>query len=374
MPALLRARTGSARGALAWTVPLLLTLGACQAAPDGGAEPTLRLGYFATVTHAPALVGLATGSLADALGETELAPQVFGAGPAAIEALNAGAIDAAFIGPAPAITGFVQTDGQGLRIVSGATAGGAQLVVQPDVSSPADLRGATLASPQLGGTQDVALRTWLREQGIVTDLRGGGDASITPTASALALQLFRDSEISGAWLPEPWASRAVIEAGGTVLVDEAELWPNRVFPTTYLVVSADYLAGNPDAVADLVRGLADTIEWIEADRARAHDVVADSLRSLGLELDAEVLDRALSRVEFTLDPLAEVIPELRDRAVAAGTTPEAPLIGIVDLRTLNALRAERGAGPIPDAGLGVGGTAQAGHPAAGTPDAGHGRY
>ncbi len=352
MPAPLRARTGSARGPLVWVLPLLLALGACQAAPGGAAEPTLRLGYFATVTHAPALVGLATGSLAEALGETELAPQVFGAGPAAIEALNAGALDAAFIGPAPAITGFVQTDGEGLRIVSGAAAGGAQLVVRPGLSSPADLRGATLASPQLGSTQDVALRTWLRDQGIFTDLRGGGDASITPTASALALQLFRDSEIAGAWLPEPWASRVVIEAGGTVLVDEADLWPEGRFPTTYLVVSAEYLAGSPEAVADLVRGLADTIEWIEADRRRAQGVVADSLRDLGLELDVGVLERALGGIEFTLDPLAAAIPELQDRAVAAGTTPDAPIAGIFDLRTLNAVRAERGAAPVPDAGLG----------------------
>jgi NitT/TauT family transport system substrate-binding protein len=125
----------------------------------------LRLGYFANVTHAPALVGLEEGLLQDALGDTKLSTQVFNAGPAAIEALSAGAIDATYIGPNPAINTYVKSAGASARIVAGAASGGAALVVQPSIDDPSDLAGTTLATPQLGNTQDVALRTWLADEG-----------------------------------------------------------------------------------------------------------------------------------------------------------------------------------------------------------------
>ena len=135
----------------------------------------LRLGYFANVTHAPALVGLEEGLFEDALGDVEVTTQVFNAGPAAIEALSAGAIDATYIGPNPSINTFIQSGGESARIVAGAATGGAALVVRDGIDSPADLAGTTLATPQLGNTQDVALRSWLADEGFETDTTGGGD-------------------------------------------------------------------------------------------------------------------------------------------------------------------------------------------------------
>src|SRR4051812_15336048 len=164
----------------------------------------LRLGYFANVTHAPALVGLEEGLFADALGDVDVTTQVFNAGPAAIEALTAGAIDATYIGPNPSINTFIQSAGQSARIVAGAATGGAALVVRDGIDSAADLKGTTLATPQLGNTQDVALRSWLADQGYKTDTAGGGDVSITPTENAQTLTLFQQGDIDGAWLPEPW--------------------------------------------------------------------------------------------------------------------------------------------------------------------------
>ncbi len=367
MPRLPRARDvrgpvrRSARAVLAGLVAVVaVALAACQPVAQGAAGATdegpadqLRLGYFANLTHGPALVALATGSFAESLGGTALTTQVFSAGPAAIEALYAGAIDAAFIGPNPAINGFIRSGGEGLRIVAGAATGGAQLVVRPGIASPDDLVGTTLASPQLGSTQDVALRTWLGDHGLATRLRGGGDVAITPTANALALQLFRDGSLDGAWLPEPWASRFVLEAGGRVLVDEAELWPDGVFPTTYLVASSRFLAEHPETVSALLRGLADTIAWMETEPDEAASIINAALDELtGQPLAPDVLVRALGGVDFSLDPHADLVDDLRDDAVRAGTTSDGAVTGIVDLRLLNLVLADRGEASLSEAGLG----------------------
>ncbi|MFH8251054.1 ABC transporter substrate-binding protein, partial [Microbacterium sp. B2969] len=198
---------------------------ASEGAASAGPVSELRLGYFANVTHAPALVGLQEGILQKDLGDVKVSTQVFNAGPAAIEALTAGAIDATYIGPNPSINTFIQSAGQSARVIAGAATGGAALVVADDITSADDLKGTTLASPQLGNTQDVALRTWLSDQGYTTDTSGGGDVHVTPTENAQTLTLFQQGAIQGAWVPEPWVSRLVIDGGGHVLQDEADLWP-----------------------------------------------------------------------------------------------------------------------------------------------------
>jgi NitT/TauT family transport system substrate-binding protein len=334
-----------------------LCAGAAAAKADKAAakpEPvTLRLGYFANVTHAPALVGVANRHFADALGDTRLATQVFNAGPSAIEALTAGAIDATFIGPNPAINGFIQSQGEALRIVSGSTSGGAQLVVQPEIDTPEDLAGTNLATPQLGGTQDVALRTWLTAHGLENSVSGGGEVTITPTENAQTLQLFQDGQIQGAWVPEPWASRLVIDAGGTVLVDERDLWPGGRFLTTHLIVSEDFLEEHPRTVEALIRGELAAIDWITAHPDEAAVLVnAEIEAETSKPLSGEVLARAFSGVTFTHDPLSATLEDLLADGVAAGTTEDASLDGIYDLRLLNAVLADLGRDPVSAAGLG----------------------
>jgi NitT/TauT family transport system substrate-binding protein len=347
---------------------LLALLGACSTASGSPSDDSstqasatetgtpadeLRLGYFANVTHAPALVGVANGTFQEALGDTELSTQVFNAGPSAIEALNAGAIDATFIGPNPAINGFIQSQGEALRIVSGSTSGGAQLIVQPDINTPEDLVGATLASPQLGGTQDVALRTWLTENGLENSISGGGDVTITPTENAQTLQLFQDGQIQGAWVPEPWASRLVVDAGGKVLVDEKDLWEDGQFLTTHLIVSADYLAEHPQTVEALIRGELDAIDWINEHPDEAPGVVNKEIEgATGKALSDAVLARAFQNVTFTYDPLADTLEQLLADGVAAGTTQDASLDGIYDLRLLNTVLEDKGLEPVSAAGLG----------------------
>ncbi|TDL41788.1 ABC transporter substrate-binding protein [Arthrobacter nitrophenolicus] len=360
-------RKRAIEAALAIGLVLLIAVGAVVAstvsrnteaqavAPTPAAE--LKLGYFGNVTHAPALVGIKEGFLADSLGGTTLNTETFNAGPAAIEALNAGAIDAAYIGPNPAINSFVKSQGESVRVIAGAAAGGAQLVVKPEITSAADLEGRTIASPQLGGTQDVALRAWLTSQGYKTNVDGSGDVAINPTDNAQTLKLFQDGKLDGAWLPEPWASRLVLQAGAKVLVDEKDLWDGTgtgkpgEFPTTILIVNQKFAAEHPDTVKALLAGHAKSVAWLnEAPADQKAAVINSALEeSAGAALADDVLARSLANITFTLDPLAGAYPRLLQDGVDAGTTRQAEISGLFDLQALNEVA---GTSMISAAGLG----------------------
>lgn len=320
--------------------------------PSAASE--LRLGYFDDVTHAPALVGVRQGIFARVLGDTKLSTEQFSAGPTAIEALNAGAIDAAFVGPSPALNSFVASGGRSLRIVAGATSGGAALVVRKGIDSVAQLRGTTIASPQLGNTQDVALRTFLAQNGLSTSLTGSGEVHITPTSNAQTLQAFEQGRVDGAWVPEPWVSRLVSEAGGHVLVDEGSQWPGGDYPTTVLVVSTQFLAQHPETVAKLVDGEAEAVDWLnghttaEAGRVVGEQLVADG----GAALPAGILSSSLDHVSFSLDPFAATFPTELAHSKAAGITRGASLDGLFDLSAVNAARATDGEPAVSADGLG----------------------
>jgi NitT/TauT family transport system substrate-binding protein len=334
-----------------------LALAAAAVAPSaaeasGGDEPaTLRLGYFPNVTHAPAIIGVDSGTFAETLGpDVEIELSHFNAGGEAIEALLSGAIDASFIGPNPAINGFAQSDGEALRIVAGSTSGGASLVVAEGIESPDDLAGATLASPALGNTQDVALRAWLAETGYATDTAGGGDVQVVNVENAEALTLFRDGELDGAWVPEPWATRLVLEGGGHVLVDERDLWPDGQFVTTHLIVGTGYLEERPDVVTGLLTGLLDTVDAINADPAAALEATNDGIEAItSNRLADETITGAFEQLSFTVDPIASSLQGSAADAVAVGLLEEVDLTGIYDLTLLNELLAERGLEPVSDA-------------------------
>jgi NitT/TauT family transport system substrate-binding protein len=310
-----------------------------------GPASELKLGYFGNITHAPALVGVKQGLIAKNLGSTKLSTQVFNAGPAAIEALNAGAIDAAYIGPNPAINSFVKSNGESVSVIAGAASGGAQLVVKPGIESAADLKGKTLASPQLGGTQDVALRAWLGKQGYKTTPDGGGDVAINPTENAQTLKLFQDGKLDGAWVPEPWASRLVLQAGAKVLVDEKDLWDGTgtgkpgEFPTTILIVNKKFAAQHPGTVEALLKGHVAAVQWLnDTPAAEKASVINAALKQdAGKALSQDVIDRSLQNIVFTVDPLAGTYEKLLQDGVDAGTTKQADLNGLFDLRALNSV-------------------------------------
>ena len=318
----------------------------------------LRLGYLGNITHAPALVGVSKGYFKDALAaNVNLTTQTFNAGPSEVEAIFGGALDAAFIGPSPAVNAYVKSKGAAIRIVSGAAAGGAALVVRPGagINGPADLKGKTLATPQLGNTQDVALRAYLLDHGIHTDAQGGGDAKIVPTDNATTLQLFQQGKLDGAWVPEPWVARLHQEAGGKVLVDERSLWPNGQFTTTELVVAKPFLDKHPDTVKALVTGEIKAIDWINQDPAGAKIAVNDALLKVaGKALKPAVIDEAWTRLSFSVDPLASTLKKEATDARRAGILANTNLSNILDLGLLNQVLAARGQPRVVTAGLGSG--------------------
>lgn len=304
----------------------------------GQSPTTVRLGYFPNITHATAIVGVEGGIFARALGRNKLETQTFNAGPAAVEALLSGALDASYIGPNPAINAFVKSNGQAVRIISGATSGGAALVVKPEVASASDLRGKKVASPQLGGTQDVALRYWLGRAGLKTDAQGGGDVSVVPQDNAQTLETFKSGSVSGAWVPEPWASRLVQEGGGKVLVNESDLWPGHSFVTTQLVVRTKFLKEHPAAVRALLDGQLKANEFVNTSPAEAQRLVNTGIEKVtGKKLSDALVTAAWKNLEFTNDPLAATLKLSAEHAKEVGLLPSVHLDGIYDLSILNSL-------------------------------------
>ena len=330
----------------------LLLLGgwACNRGP-GTATSVIRIGYFANLTHAQALVGLADGAFARALGpRATIEATVFNAGPSVVEAMFATRIDLAYIGPNPAINGFVQSHGEALRIVAGATSAGAAFVVRPDarVAVPADLAGKRIATPQLGNTQDVALRAYLVSNGLQTKEKGG-DVEVIPTANAQIIDLVKQGQIDGAWVPEPWASRLVVEAGCTVLVDERDLWPGGDFVTAHVVVSKTYLDAHPDVVKAWIEAHVTVTQWLLADPAEAQSVLNREIERLtGRAIAPEVLARAWSSIRPTWDPIASSLFACASAAQAAGFLAQGvDLAGIYDISLLNEVLRGKGLPEVP---------------------------
>src|ERR1700716_556141 len=227
-----------------------------SAAPGADQPVALRLGYFPNLTHAPALAGIKKGFFATALGSNvTVETHTFNAGGDAVTAILSNSIDVTFVGPSPTTNAFVQSHGQAIRVIAGATSGGALLVVKPSITSVKELKGKKIADPQLGATQDVALRWFLKSIGFSTDTAGGGDVSVLPQDNPQTLTAFKQGQIDGAWLPEPWASRLVIDGRLKVLGDGREHWPQGNFVTTNLIVRTDFLDARPKRVRALLEGL-----------------------------------------------------------------------------------------------------------------------
>ena len=317
----------------------LLALSACGSdddadAADGATE--VHLGYFPNLTHAVAIVGVDKGFYADALGDkAQLSTVTFNAGPDAVTALLGGSLDIAFIGPNPTVNAWAQSEGEAIHVIAGAASGGAALVVSPDITSADQLKGKTLSTPQLGNTQDVALRYWLKEQGLTADETGGGDVSIMPQENGPGLDSFVAGTIDGAWVPEPWATR-YIEAGAHVLVDEATLWPEGRFVTTNVVVRTAFLEEHPDLVEAFLQGELEAVDYIESNPTEAQQVVNDGLEKLTTKrLDDAVLAAAWKNITFTLDPIAESLPVSAQHAQDVGLLDPVDLAGIYDIAPLN---------------------------------------
>jgi NitT/TauT family transport system substrate-binding protein len=327
-----------ALGLVAVLAALLAATVPAAAAKKQSSEPvTLRLGYFPNVTHASAIVGVE-----EKIFEKDLGPNVklelhtFNSGTEALQAFQAGALDASYIGPSPTISAWTQLH-KGVRIVSGAASGGAFFVVAPSINGAADLKGKAVASPQLGQTQDVALRTWLKSKGLSTDTSGGGDVQIRPQDNATTLNAFKTGEIVGAWVPEPWATRLITEGGGKVLVDEADLWPKGQYVTTQLIVSTSFLKDHKDTVQKLVNAQVAANEFIKTDPFQAQTDVSNNIaRVTGKPISGDLVIASFKNITFTNDPVASsLVKNNKDAKAIPGLTSAPSLKGIYDLSFLN---------------------------------------
>ncbi|MCX4783220.1 aliphatic sulfonate ABC transporter substrate-binding protein [Streptomyces sp. NBC_01264] len=315
----------------------------------------VRIGYFPNLTHATALVGLQEGLIAKELGATTIKPQSFNAGPSEIEALNGGSLDIGFIGPSPSINAYVKSKGSNLRIISGSASGGVKLVVNPaKIKTLDDLKGKKIATPQKGNTQDVAFLNWIAEKGWAVDPESGkGDVSVVRTDNKVTPDAFKQGSIDGAWVPEPTASKLVSD-GGSVLLDETALWPDKKFVITNIIVSQKFLTEHPDVVEAVLTGTVKTNAWINAnpDKAKA-SANAKLAAEGGKPLDTKVIDPAWPSILITNDPLASTLKTQSEWAVKAKLIEQPELNGIYDLKLLNKVLKAAGQPEVADAGLGV---------------------
>ncbi len=334
----------------------ILVVAGCAATPEAApsAAPeitTVRLGYFPNLTHAPGLIATQKGFFKSELKAINLTltPTAFNAGPDVVTALFADSLDCSYIGPNPAINAYAQSEGAAVRIVSGSTSGGAALVVRDGVNTAADLKGLTIATPQLGNTQDVAARNWLSEQGLATDVEGGGDVSIKPQSNSDGLAAFSAGEIDGAWVPEPWVS-SYVAAGAHVLQNEADLWDGGQFVTTVILCRTDFIDQHPDAVTALLKGHLAALDLIASDPEGSQAAVNLALAGLtGSSIDPKVLASAWKNMTFTADPLSATLVTSAEHAVSVGLLEQDKIDAagglpgtLYSLDLLNALLAERG--------------------------------
>ena len=315
---------------------------------NSSSSQILRIGYFPNINHAQAVIGLGNGTFQKDLGNNvEVKTFVFNAGPSAMEALFAKQVDVTYVGPNPAINAYVVSQGKDLRIISGASSGGAVFVVRNDsgIQSTKDFANKKFASPQLGNTQDVALRKYLLDNGYKTK-ENGGNVEVVPAKNADILTLMLKKEIDGAWVPEPWGERLIKEANARLFLDERDRWPpNGQFVTGHIVARTDYLQNNPDVIKKLLAAHVDETEWINSHKEEAIKAFNVELKKLtGQAIPEDQLRGSLARLELTYDPNKLSHFQSANSAFDIGflgkTRPD--LSGIYDLKILDEVLSEKG--------------------------------
>ncbi len=332
---------------MGWFRPVAIAVLLAAVASSALSQTVVRVGAFPNITHPQAMIGKAKGYFDKALNPSaRIEWKTFNAGPSVIEALFSGALDMAYIGPNPAITGYVRSQGEALRVVAGATSGGAALVVRNDsgINRPGDFHGKRVASPQVGNTQDVALRAWLKANGMKPRDKGG-DVQVMPMANPDQLTLFLKKELDAAWAPEPWATRLIREGNGRLFLDERTLWPGGQFVTAHIIVSTKFLKTHPDIVKSWLRAHVDLTDWINSHLPEAKTALNQQIqKETGKALAPVILDEAFGRIQVTCDPVRGSLLSSARAAFEAGflgrQMPD--LSGLYDLTLLNQVLAEKG--------------------------------
>ena len=288
---------------------------------DESNENKIRIAYFPNIGHAIPIVGMENGFFQNSLGDqVKIETRVFDSGPQAIESLFGNSIDLAYVGPGPAINGFLNSENHNVKILAGAASGGASFIVHPDseINFASDFAGKKIAAPQIGNTQDVSLRHYLSENGLRTAEKGGS-VIVYNIANPDIYTLFVKGDIDGAWIPEPWATILVTELNGKRLFHEEDLWPNQEFASVLLIANADFVEKNPESIIDLLKSHHETATWINQNPIETRIIFNNFLNShLGQSLSDDIVDVALSNIVITADPLPDSVYSFAEKANALG--------------------------------------------------------
>lgn len=282
-------------------------------------ENTIKVGYFPNVTHATALVGFGEGRFQKELGsKVNIEEKIFVAGPSLMEGLLAGEVDIGYIGPIPAINGYVQ--GAQISIISGANNGGAVLIAGKNsgIESPEDLKGKKVAIPQFANTQDISLRHILGEYGLKEKAKGG-NIEILQVAPADMGLLFGRNQIDAALVPEPWGTQLITDFGARMVLDWKEVWNNGQYPTTIMIARNDFIEEHPELVEKWLKVHKEIVEYIQAEPEQALTAVSDQLKKVsGKTLANNLLKNAMDKCMATTELDPKVVEEFATLSHEAG--------------------------------------------------------
>jgi NitT/TauT family transport system substrate-binding protein len=322
-------RSSEATGTAATTAP-------SPAAAAPVAPGVVRIGYFANLTHAQAVLGVADGEFAQAVQPAKLETRVFNAGPSLVEALFANEIDIGYVGPGPALTAYARSHGESIRVIAGAAANGVLIVAGPNsgIQSMADLVGKRLATPQLGNTQDIAARHYLQHELHQTDL-----TKVVPVPNSEAAGMLQRGQIDAAWEPEPWGSLLIQQAGAKLIAEEKDLWPDHQFALTVVVTTPSFISAHPDVIAHILAVHKELTRKLSESAASCVPQLSAALAALsGKAMSPDLLTSSLTHTQFLTDPLPATFDTMSQWSADLNfVQPTVPLAGLFDTRILKSL-------------------------------------
>ena len=284
-------------------------------------ENNLRIAYFPNIGHAIPIVGMEMEFFSEKINpNVEIQSRIFDSGPQVIESLFANSVDIAYVGPGPAINGFLNSENNNVRILSGAASGGASFIVHPnsEINFASDFVGKKIAAPQIGNTQDVSLRNYLSENNLKTAEKGGS-VIVYNIANPDIYTLFVKGDIDGAWVAEPWATILETELGGHRLFVEDDLWPDKQFASVLLIANIDYVEKNPEIISNFLLSHHETVKWINDNPVETRNIFNSFLKShLGQSLSDDIVDISLSHIEITSDPIPDSVYSFAEQANILG--------------------------------------------------------
>ena len=307
-------------GAVIVVIGIIAFVGFTQSSVDDS-QNKIRVAFFPSVVHAVPIIGIENQTFANNLdGDLDIQVKIFDSGPQVIESIFSNSVDIAYVGPGPVINGFLKSDGNDLKILAGAASGGASFVIQKN--SGLDLienySGKRIAAPQISNTQDVSLRHYLAENGLITAEKGG-DVFVLNIANPDIYTLFAKGDIDGAWVPEPWATMLVEELDGVRLFDENEFWPENQFSSVLLIGRSDYIEKNPEIIKKWINANEKTVQWINNHPNESKILYNEFLKSyMGRTLPQNIVEKSFSNIIITSEPLENSVHTFAERADALG--------------------------------------------------------